>query len=538
MISCKRRIAGVLICTLAASTIFSFWGSFESKAAKKPKLTVKKITCTVGQTKKIKVKNARNSKIRWQTKSRKIVKINKSGKYAATIKGLKKGSTSIICKVKLGGKNYKLTCKINVKKPIASHKSPVSPVKPVQSVSPVASAAPVPSASVAVVPTSTPDSNSILKAYEHIFPNMGVCVNYQGNGEGAKVQLTSEESLNFVTKQFNSISLENEMKPVSVIGFFPNKLSKEQAKEKGYVLPANYTETYVPELNFETLDKVLEIAYKNNLKLRGHTLIWHQQTSMQFFTVNYDFNWDNPKVVTPEVMDARMEFYIRTVMEHLIQKEIELTGEAGSIVYTWDIANEYLHRKNDPYPVSWEDVYGDQGLEPDYVKAAFEIAYDVLKKHGVEKKVSLVYNDYNTYEEVNDIISLINFINDDEPEIICAGIGMQSHMTLAYPTVRVYEKAINAFAREGYEIQITEMDIGFDKTLGKTEEDQAEFYQNIMESLVKAKKNGANITGVTIWGIIDTASWRAETTPLLFSDSIYNPKPAFYSFLEAAKAWE
>ena len=161
-----------------------------------------------------------------------------------------------------------------------------------------------------------------------------------------------------------------------------------------------------------------------------------------------------------------------------------------------------------------------------------------MKKHGVEKKVSLVYNDYNTYEEVNDIISLINFINDDEPEIICAGIGMQSHMTLAYPTVRVYEKAINAFAREGYEIQITEMDIGFDKTLGKTEEDQAEFYQNIMESLVKAKKNGANITGVTIWGIIDTASWRAETTPLLFSDSIYNPKPAFYSFLEAAKAWE
>ena len=44
-------------------------------------------------------------------------------------------------------------------------------------------------------------------------------------------------------------------------------------------------------------------------------------------------------------MDAREDFYIHNVMAHVMEKEKELTGSAGSIVYAWDVVNEYLHRQ-------------------------------------------------------------------------------------------------------------------------------------------------------------------------------------------------
>lgn len=724
MKKCKRLMTGVLTCALLASTTFSLWSPIHSEAAKKPKLTAKKMACTVGQTKKIRVKNAKKAKISWKAKSKRVVKLKKTGKYAVKVKGLKNGNTSIICKVKIAGKSYKLICKVSVKKnsisnpPLESSSNvektvhpaqtagtdqktqstptvkpslgpnespsvigselpalPSPSASPVVSVSPAISATPVCSTSAPSVAAVLSQANfetdtdgytaygdaklsvsdngyagkclliserqaswngagmdltsklqagstykitayvkqnsgsavnikcmanldkdssypkvgnvsaesgvwtklsgsitipegfqscvfyfevenstidfyldsitikeqifieteSILKAYEDIFPYMGTCVNYNGFREGAKNQLTTAETLNFIKKHFNSISLEDEMKPSSVInlGWFSTKLTKAEAKEKGYILPDNYTEEYVPELKFDTLDKVLEVAYKNNLKLRGHTLLWHQQTPAAFFTVDYDGNTK----VSEEVMNARLEFYIRTVMEHLIQKEKALTGEAGSIIYTWDVANEYLHRTIDPTSVSWMDIYGNQGLEPEYVKKAFQLAYDVLKKYGIEKKVTLLYNDYDTYNAANNVISLIEYINRGESEKICAGVGMQSHMSVSYPTVQKYASAVSAFAEAGLEIQVTELDIGYDTTQGQTEQNQADTYKGIMEALVKAKKDGANITGVTVWGILDIGSWRAATNPLLFAETIGEPKLAFYTFIEAAKSW-
>ena len=106
-------------------------------------------------------------------------------------------------------------------------------------------------------------------------------------------------------------------------------------------------------------------------------------------------------------MDARLEFFIRNVMRHVMDKEKELTGSAGTLVYAWDMINEYIHRTHAATRISWHNVYGDMGLEPSYVKKAFEIAYEELENYGVQDKVVLYYNDYDTYDCADDIVSQI-----------------------------------------------------------------------------------------------------------------------------------
>ena len=164
-------------------------------------------------------------------------------------------------------------------------------------------------------------------------------------------------------------------------------------------------------------------------------------------------------VVTKEVMDARLEFYIATVMSHVMEKEIELTGEAGSIVYAWDVVNEYLHHGYAGNITTWTSVYGDQYLKPTYVKKAYDLAFEQLVNYEAQNKVTLFYNDYETYFNSSQLVKLVNYINEGEETEICNGIGMQSHLDVDRPTLDVYKKALDMFLGTGLEIQITELDV-------------------------------------------------------------------------------
>lgn len=78
---------------------------------------------------------------------------------------------------------------------------------------------------------------------------------------------------------------------------------------------------------------------------------------------------------------------------------------------------------------------------------------------------------------------------------------------------------IDAFAAQGYEIQITELDVTDYDNSGK----QLQYYKDLFNMLVTKKKNGVNITGVTFWGLCDSNSWRRSGKPLLFS-AVFSPE--------------
>lgn len=375
---------------------------------------------------------------------------------------------------------------------------------------------------------------SIKDTYSGIFERVGNVLSYNTSWNNG-YQMQSDDTMKFVKHHFNSYTLENELKPAQILSDWSGTISVSEAKKLGYVIPDGYTESTVGKLNFDSVDKILEIANQYGLQMRGHVMQWHQQTSTRFFKEGYSSSGAN---VSKEVMDKRLEFYIRSVMKHVMDKEKSLTGKAGSLVYCWDITNEYTHRTNDPAATSWMDVYGDMGLKPTYVKKAYEVAYDELKQYGLQKDITLFYNDYNEYDVADEIVELINYINEGEEAKICGGIGMQSHITVNYPSLEKYGTAVDKFLATGLQVQVTELDIGIED--GQTEEDLANHYSDIMKLLISKQENrdksvnARGITGVTVWGLYDAISWRKPMSCLLFGSGLDDPKAAFYSFIDAA----
>lgn len=345
---------------------------------------------------------------------------------------------------------------------------------------------------------------TLLNTYGALFGHSGTCINLS--------QLQNANTLEHVKTHYNSITLENEMKPDAMLGYAPNLITKEAAKNAGYYVPESCTETVLPEINFSTLDSVLQICYNNGISVRAHTLVWHSQTPDWFFRVGFS---NNNGYVSAAQMDIRMEYYIKSVMNHVY------TSQYGSVVYAWDVVNEYLHAQDS----GWQAIYGDVTTSPVFVKRAFQYAYDCLSYFGLTDSVSLFYNDFNTYMEVDDVIAMINYINADRK--LCNGVGMQSHLSTTYPSVAYYTAALQSFLNNGLEVQITELDV-----VNKNDTDQANYMYDLMSSILTLKKNGGNITGITFWGISDDVTWIKGETPLLFS-TLGVAKPAYNSVLNA-----
>lgn len=365
---------------------------------------------------------------------------------------------------------------------------------------------PTPAATKKPAPTEPPFAKTVtlLTTYGKTFGYSGTCINYS--------QLQSVYTMKLIKEHYNSITLENEMKPDALLGQSPALISVEDAKALGYFIPDNYAESTVPKINFDTTDNVLKICVENELSLRAHTLVWHSQTPTWFFRTDYTASGS---YVSKETMDARLEFYIRTVMSHVYN------NENGAVVYAWDVVNEYLHAENS----GWEAVYGKEGLTPSFVKLAYEIADDVLKEYEIRDKVSLFFNDFNTYMEVSEMLSVMEFINSDGK--ICDGIGMQAHLDTGYPSTALFKSTLQSFLDAGYEIQITELDV-----TNKSEAVQAEYFYGLMSGILDAKKAGGAITGITYWGLADNVSWRESQSPLLFSLPS-RPKASYYQVLQA-----
>lgn len=386
----------------------------------------------------------------------------------------------------------------------ACNQTPAEPTpEPTQSVT----STPTPEPTKKPTPTPLPFDKDVtlMNTYGTVFDKSGVCVTRASDLEKAHM-------VKLIQKHHNSISLENEMKPDHILGRVPTLITVDEAKALGYVIPENYKDTMVPKLNFDATDLAMKLCTENELGLRFHTLVWHSQTPNWFFRTDYTAGTD---FVTTDVMDARMEFYIRSVMKHVYDSEY------SSCVYTWDVVNEYWNADD----TNWIAIYGEKNYTPSFVKLAFEIADDMLKQYGIRDKVTLVFNDFNTYMNSSHLLSIVEFVNSEEQ--LCDAFGMQAHLDTGYPSAELFKSTAKKFLDTGLEVQLTELDVTCKNDLA-----QSNYYYSLMKGLLELKKDGGNITGITYWGMGDDRSWRKEGKPLLFSIPGI-AKPAYYKVLQA-----
>lgn len=404
---------------------------------------------------------------------------------------------------------------------------------------------------------------SIYETYKDTVPFIGTACSYS--------QILGKECVDFMSSQYNCVTPGNEMKPDAVLGEMPEFLTLEEAKaDPDYFIPEGYEtdpdnmkngQTVVPKLNFGNVDQFLKAAKEAGLKVRPHTLVWHEQTPVFFFQKEYKTQKNNIKNnynVSASTMDGRLELYIRTLMNHV------LGGEYADVVYAWDVVNEYFHSHESAQrtkPTYYENIYGaykgKEGLvedgsqsgmttEPSYVKLAFRIAHDELVKYDKVGKIKLFYNDFNTYDVQKDICHLVNYVNSEEK--LMDGVGMQTHLSLDYPSVELYKNTLEFFRVNipDVEIQITELDVTMNYgrqpsgsygyvDMKQTDKQQGAYHYDLMKAILQEKKAGLNLTAIVFWSLYDGVSWRAAGTPCIFN-GLNSPKSAYYAVLDAKEA--
>ncbi len=322
-------------------------------------------------------------------------------------------------------------------------------------------------------------------------------------------EFTQGATKDLILKHYNSVTIGNELKPESVL---------DQAATIAY-MNANGGDQTNPQISLKQAADMLRFCEENKLPLRGHVLVWHSQTPDWFFKENYDASAD---FVSPEIMDKRMENYIRNIMTAIKTQYPDLN------VYAWDVVNEAASdsgtiRNAGAYSQGdgssgWVSVYGDQS----YIKKAFTYA----RKYAPEG-CKLFYNDYNEYSE-----NKLKYIQSEilQPLVdadLIDGMGMQSHIGMSSPSIAQYESALRSYAAMGLEIQVTELDVSL---RSNTQEDQlalAERYRQCFEMYKRVKADGVDLSAVILWGITDSTSWIGGY-PLLF-DKDYQAKPAYYA---------
>ncbi len=335
-------------------------------------------------------------------------------------------------------------------------------------------------------PVEVPDIPSLKEVYADRF-DFGTAVTY--------FESTNKQKMNFYASQFNIMTPGNEMKPDSLLDVTLSKIKSIQ------------DDTAVA-VKFNAVRPLLDYAQANGIKVHGHVLVWHNQTPKEFFHEHYN---PNLPLVTREVMLARLDNYVKQIMEYLDEKY-------PGVVVSWDVVNEAVDDQSGKLRESpWLDVVGE-----DYIERAFEIA----RKHAPEG-VLLFYNDYNTAILVkqNGILEVLEKLT---AEGNIDGYGFQMHHDIGFPSISQIDLSLQRVAATGLLMRVSELDITVPDNSEASFERQGRMYGQIMKLL---EAYGEQMIAVQVWGVSDDLSWRAAQYPLLF-DGELQPKPAFWAVVE------
>ena len=320
-------------------------------------------------------------------------------------------------------------------------------------------------------------------------------------GVAVSPQALKRDEAGLIVKEFGSLTAENAMKMGPIHPF-----------EKVY--------------NWAGADSIAAFAKRNGMKLRGHTLCWHNQTPRWFFTDSV-----TGQQVTKEVLLQRLKEHITTVVSRY-----------KGTIYAWDVVNEAISDKKEEFlrPSLFHQICGDE-----FIAKAFQWAHDA------DPNALLFYNDYNEIDPVKreKIIRMVKALKAKGVPI--HGVGLQGHWAINEPSKEQLDKTLKDFSELGMNIQITELDISVYPKEHNARERKAEDYDTVFSAEKEQKqievyktcfelfkKYSKHISSVTFWNISDRHSWLdnfpvrgRKDYPLLF-DGQLKPKKAYWEIVK------
>lgn len=378
-------------------------------------------------------------------------------------------------------------------------------------------------------------------------------------------EISDDTLMELVEKHFNAVTFGNELKPDALFNYQidGNSVPTKTITFEGEELQVPIVNDAGDSLDFSRADAMADkILEWNNahpdqkIRIRGHVLVWHSQTQEWFFHENYDIT---KPYVNKETMNRRLEWFISGVFDHYFGKAAN--GKYDGLFYGWDVVNEAVigntyrtdkvsaaeslseirHGNNS----SWWHVYESN----EFIINAFKYANKYAPAN-----VELYYNDFGETDNTKceGIVKLINDVKSAEGTRLDA-FGMQAHYNVDGFSAAQFKCVAKKYAAAAGKVQLTELDFKasstYDGTAATKESEYTKMaycHKNLYEAIKALKEEGANVSGITVWGVIEPNSWLHSQSnlgggasgsaqcPLLF-DGNYKAKPAYWAYVDATK---
>ena len=378
-------------------------------------------------------------------------------------------------------------------------------------------------------------------------------------------EISDDTLMELVEKHFNAVTFGNELKPDALFNYQidGNSVPTKTITFEGEELQVPVVNDAKDSLDFSRADamadKILDwnkAHPEQKIRIRGHVLVWHSQTQEWFFHENYDIT---EPYVNKETMNRRLEWFISSVFDHYFGTAAN--GKYDGLFYGWDVVNEAVigntyrtdkvsaaeslseirHGNNS----SWWHVYGSN----EFIINAFKYA----NKYA-PKDVELYYNDFGETDNTKceGIVKLIKDVKSADGTRLDA-FGMQAHYNVDGFSAAQFKSVAKKYAAAAGKVQLTELDFKasstYDGTAAAKESEYTKMaycHKNLYEAIKALKAEGTNVSGLTVWGVIEPNSWLHSQSnvgggangsaqcPLLF-DGNYKAKPAYWAYVDATK---
>ena len=294
--------------------------------------------------------------------------------------------------------------------------------------------------------------------------------------------------------------------------------------------------------DFRQADQVVDFAVRHNMRVRGHTLVWHRQNPAWLTAGNF----------TSSQLSKLLETHIKTVV-----------GRYRGKVFAWDVANEAFDEGDRTGELRSTIWYNQPGIGPatthepsapsnparsELVARSSPSPYSYLAQcfrwaHKADLAALLFYNEAEADEINLKSDAIYTMVRDFKRQgVPIHGIGLEMHISNPHPDIASISANIGRFTALGLQVHITEMDVSLSVDgNGNASSADLQRQANIYRQIAEACLAHPGCTAIQTWGFTDKYSWigshskKTRGAALPFGRN-YQPKPSYEALRDALQA--